>query len=438
MKPAGGSAPDPALEATAFAAEVDRGNLERLQRVCGWFALICLAQLALNYSLPQLRVGSLGGMEVLAAAVYAAIGWWLRRRKVRSAAVPVGLVALTSEAFSITICLTVLERMGPNVAFAVATLGLALFLLWRGPLLPVIVLVAHGLCVALILRGPFPVKFQQVSIIGNTFAVLFAFIAAWLLLRARRAEFDALRLISRQNETLATLNREKDELMAVVAHDLRGPLGSVAQLAGMIPKHEPGLSPPTQAALGEILRAATQMRTLAAELVEAHEVETSMDSPGEVQLGDLAGAVRQAVALYAPQAETKHQQLTFSDDASPAVMVPANPRVLARILGNLISNALKYTPAGGQIEVRLKMDAGTASLIVSDSGPGISPAEAARLFHKFARLSHRPTAGEPSTGLGLYATRKLMEQISGRLIFEGCPAQGAKFVASFPLASGNA
>ena len=105
-------------------------------------------------------------------------------------------------------------------------------------------------------------------------------------------------------------------------------------------------------------------------------------------------------------------------------------------MDNLISNAVKYSPKGKSIFVRVREVEGRVRAEVQDEGPGISAEDRKRLFGKFARLTARPTAGEHSTGLGLAIVKRLVESMQGEVRCESELGQGATFIVELPVAAG--
>ena len=154
-------------------------------------------------------------------------------------------------------------------------------------------------------------------------------------------------------------------------------------------------------------------------------------------IGDL---VREVAASFADTAAQKGMELEVEvDPETPAVV--ADRRACREIAENLISNALKFTSAGGHVEVAVAPVAHPRSgvpavrLRVRDDGPGIADAELARMFGRFQRLSARPTAGEPSTGLGLYIVKRLVDAHGGVIEVEGGLGEGATFQVVLPAAA---
>ena len=113
----------------------------------------------------------------------------------------------------------------------------------------------------------------------------------------------------------------------------------------------------------------------------------------------------------------------------------ADAAQLVQIMDNLVSNAVKYSPSGKNIHVRVREVDGCVRAEVRDEGPGISAEDQKRLFGKFARLTARPTAGEHSTGLGLAIVKRLVESMNGKVWCESELGQGAAFIVELSLAA---
>jgi signal transduction histidine kinase len=107
------------------------------------------------------------------------------------------------------------------------------------------------------------------------------------------------------------------------------------------------------------------------------------------------------------------------------------------VLDNLISNAIKFSPPKKKVSAVLRRDCDHVECLIQDEGPGFTEADRARMFHRYARLSARPTGGEPSTGLGLSIAKKLVQAMNGGLICQSAPGQGTTFILRFPINSPN-
>ena len=158
--------------------------------------------------------------------------------------------------------------------------------------------------------------------------------------------------------------------------------------------------------------------------------------PGELSLEpaevDLAGVVRDGVQSMEPRAAAKGITLTCVVDAVPTVH--ADRGRMLQVLDNLVSNALKFTPAGGTVHVSLRQDGGSARLEVTDSGIGIGADDQRRLFQRFFRAEAAVEQQVPGTGLGLYISRVIAEAHDGSVSVRSELGRGSTFRLELPMA----
>jgi signal transduction histidine kinase len=241
--------------------------------------------------------------------------------------------------------------------------------------------------------------------------------------------------LTHQNQELSVLNAEKNELMGILAHDLKNPIGAVRGLAELIQEDflEPAEVPTVS---GQIVTVADRMFELVKNLLDLNHMESG-GMHIEMMKFDIAPMVESTVWQYASQAKAKNITLHFESTAEHSV-VHVGEQAVMQVLDNLISNAVKYSPHGKNIFVRLKSstEAGSEAVRVEiqDEGPGISAEDQKKLFGKFARLSAQPTGGEHSTGLGLSIVKKMVEAMNGRVWCESVLGKGATFVVELPKA----
>jgi two-component system sensor histidine kinase/response regulator len=146
---------------------------------------------------------------------------------------------------------------------------------------------------------------------------------------------------------------------------------------------------------------------------------------------NLVDAASRVIGRYQEAAQRKELQIQ-TDFADGAPAVTADSSALDQVLDNLLSNALKFSPPGKNIFVSVRPANGLVECVVRDEGPGFSEADKARMFRRYGRLSARPTAGEPSTGLGLSIVRKLVQNMNGEINCDSKEGQGAAFTFRLP------
>ena len=121
--------------------------------------------------------------------------------------------------------------------------------------------------------------------------------------------------------------------------------------------------------------------------------------------------------------------------AQTALFVQADGAKLEQALGNLVDNAIKYSPAGGSVRIASAVDGDRVHVSVTDEGLGITLADRSRLFQRFSRIDHPATRGVRSTGLGLYLVREQIQRMGGEVTVESEPGRGSTFTISIPLAA---
>lgn len=234
---------------------------------------------------------------------------------------------------------------------------------------------------------------------------------------------------------LKRTNDHKAEVLGTVAHDLKNPLGVIlgrSEMMGELLLHQPPL---IERALGQIEQVRASVARMTA-MVDGLINDAMLDAedirlrPSDI---DWVALVQAVIDANSPLAARKGQMLIYSGpDSLPG---RADPDRMREAVDNLVSNAIKYSPAGGRIRVQLSADESGYRVAVADSGPGLSPEDRARLFGRFQRLSARPTGGESSTGLGLFICRRIVELHGGRVAAESeGQGHGATFTIVLPPA----
>lgn len=225
----------------------------------------------------------------------------------------------------------------------------------------------------------------------------------------------------------------KDDFLALVSHDLRTPLTSIIGYAGLVAQDEAaGLSKEARHGIEVIDRNARRLERLVAQLLFVAQAQADRMPPPEFTEAEMESLVEEAVEAARPSAQTKGVELAL--DAEPAPAVSVDPDQLGQLLDNLTSNAIKFTPEGGRVEVRLRSGERGAVIQVADSGPGIPADEQAQLFDRFFRASHAHAEGAPGVGLGLWIAKTITDLHGGSLSLESEPGVGTTFTVELPAA----
>jgi signal transduction histidine kinase len=256
------------------------------------------------------------------------------------------------------------------------------------------------------------------------------------LLFERRRVLQRARELRLAHDALSREIERKDVLIHCIIHDLAGPLNSILgalSLLGEQPLHDPS------AALIQVaLKAAMRQRELIREILDTFASERSaLDSGDDFTVApDLGAAVAQVIEALLPLASSRGVRLLGPPPAGagPPCKVIGEERRLARVLFNLVQNAIRFSPQGAAVRVSLRDEPDAVRVAVEDEGPGVAPDVAPHLFQKFAR-GRDPGAG---TGLGLYFCRITVENWGGTIGYEALPGAGARFWFRLRRADGPA
>jgi signal transduction histidine kinase len=236
-----------------------------------------------------------------------------------------------------------------------------------------------------------------------------------------------LREVTQERE----LDRLKDEFVATVSHELRTPLTSMMGFLEMIREGEAGaLTSDQERFLSIVYRSSERLQRLVGDLLfvarlDASGLQLHFD---RVQVDTVVG---EAVESLAALARAREIELRADLDSVPAIR--GDRERLVQLVGNLLSNALKFTPRGGTVVARTFTDDGSAVLEVEDTGIGIPTGEQERLFQRFFRSSTATAQAIPGTGLGLVITKAIAEAHGGGVSVTSKPGEGTCFRVELPV-----
>jgi signal transduction histidine kinase len=245
---------------------------------------------------------------------------------------------------------------------------------------------------------------------------------------ARRDAEDARMLIEAQNARLREVDRLKDEFVSSVSHELRTPLTSISGYVELLLADVRDEA--TRSHLQVVDRNASRLLGLVSDLLFAARLQS-----GHLELNsgpvDLRELVEQTVQSGRPHAEAGRVALRTRIEHVP--LVSGEQARLAQLLDNLVSNAIKFTPEGGTIDISLAARDGYVRLDVSDTGIGITEQERAHLFERFFRTQSVLERQIPGTGLGLYISKAIVEAHGGRIAVRSGEGEGTTFVVELPI-----
>jgi signal transduction histidine kinase len=247
----------------------------------------------------------------------------------------------------------------------------------------------------------------------------------------QQQETDRLR---EKADQLAELEKAKSEFLRLASHELRGPAAMLGGYLSMMEEEALGPIPERLRPVLPLLRTkAAQINMLANEMVEAARLEDRRLQLKRKRV-DLREIARRSFQAALPGLSAKHN-LHFEDRAGGPTMVLGDTMRLEIIIGNLLDNAIKYSPEGGEIIVQLSRQGGMAFLSIRDAGIGIRQEDMDRLFIRFNRIA--PRADVPGTGLGLYLARELARLHGGEIVAVSKLGEGSEFTLSLPLDQDN-
>ncbi|MFC4066587.1 ATP-binding protein [Actinoplanes subglobosus] len=226
---------------------------------------------------------------------------------------------------------------------------------------------------------------------------------------------------------LQRLDRMKDELVAVVSHELRNPVGVIAAYTEEL-LDDPDLAGRRE--LNVIARTSAHLLHLVQDLLDLARLDAGHDTidPRPVTIARL---LREAVQSGQPAADAAG--VTIVADLAPVPVVDGDAGRLRQVLDNLLSNAVKYTPAGGTVVVSSHDDGNTVTVTVADNGIGIPAEQYPKLFTRFFRASTATSRGIKGTGLGLAVTHAIITAHHGTVIARPRPGGGTEFVVTLPV-----
>lgn len=232
-------------------------------------------------------------------------------------------------------------------------------------------------------------------------------------------------------EAAESANRAKSVFLGNMSHELRTPLHAILGFGRVLEKGRFGaLNEQQLQYVRDILESGAHMLGLVEELLELRKVEEGR-SKREVCEVEIGAAAEEAVRMTRELALKKQHELVIAPSPG-AARVLGDHRALVQVLVNLLSNAIKYTPPGGHVRLQWELDAGDVCVHVEDDGVGMTAEEQGRLFRDFERLGRASRGDTSGTGLGLALTRRIVEELGGRVSVTSAAGRGSRFTFRLP------
>ncbi len=235
--------------------------------------------------------------------------------------------------------------------------------------------------------------------------------------------------IERQRRELEDLLATKDVFFSIISHDLRSPLSGLKSMCDLFTRRIDTFDDTLKRVVGEGNKLINLLLDLTENLLlwamsQRGEIELR---PEKINLSELAGRI---IPLYEAAADQK--QITISSSVPSGLSVLADGNMLQTVLRNLISNAIKFTPAGGSVSISALPRDHCVEITVSDTGIGIKPENMGKLFSPGGGMKHQGTAGEKGSGLGLILCRGFVKKNGGTIRAESEPGKGSSFIFTLP------
>jgi signal transduction histidine kinase len=226
------------------------------------------------------------------------------------------------------------------------------------------------------------------------------------------------------------LDALKSEFVATVSHDLRSPLTLMRGYATML-EMVGELNEQQQSYVRKIITGVENMSRLVNNLLDLGRIELGVGL--QVETIPIRDTVEHVISTLQLQATQKQIQLTLEVAQSLPPFMEADQALLHQAIYNLVENALKYTPEGGRVTVRLRPEGESVVFEIQDTGIGIAPSDLPRLFEKFYRARQREARAQHGSGLGLAIVRSIAEQHGGKVWVESELGKGSTFYLQIPL-----
>lgn len=235
---------------------------------------------------------------------------------------------------------------------------------------------------------------------------------------------------------LSELERLKTDMLRLGAHDLRSPLMVIMNYARYLADELAAAPAGSQALqyLNEIVDAAERMKMISRDILDAERIEQMLDTTA-LDAVEFVSALQSAADGLRANAALKHHTMTMRVPPYPLHGRGDGP-MLREAAGNLISNAIKYTPDGGHIEIVVRSTASHVEFSVTDNGYGIPPEAQGTLFEPLLHAGTKEARREAGTGFGLYLVKRIIERHDGEVFFESRLSQGSTFGFRLPISRG--
>lgn len=237
--------------------------------------------------------------------------------------------------------------------------------------------------------------------------------------------------LKKLNDDLKVVNEQKNHFLGIAAHDLRNPLQSIISIVSIYQlKYQAQLDEYQRTKLESVLKEVRYMSDLINDFLDISAIESGKLTISKQQIC-LCDLLKESFDFFTELAEQK-QIVFFHSCPDPQTLIYADPGKMKQVIGNLLTNAIKFSHPGGRVLLNISKTDKELIISVQDFGQGIPEAEQVKLFQPFGKTSVKGTAGEKSTGLGLAIVKKIVEGHGGRIEMQSEFGQGSTFTIHLP------
>lgn len=226
-------------------------------------------------------------------------------------------------------------------------------------------------------------------------------------------------------------NRQKNEILSIVSHDLKNPVFGVIGLTEIL-EEDGELNPRDREYLQMIGEAGQKMKDLITQFLNFSTAEGNNFEPHYISI-DPVIEIKKISQGFLPAASKKSQNVVFESELSTPISIQVDPVLFNAIFDNLISNAIKFSKPGSDILLKIFIEQEKLNISVKDFGPGFSEEDKVQMFQPFKKLSATPTANEPSSGIGLSVVKRFVNLNRAEMRLNSTMGEGAEFIISFKI-----
>ncbi|HTA26278.1 MAG TPA: hybrid sensor histidine kinase/response regulator [Bacteroidia bacterium] len=235
--------------------------------------------------------------------------------------------------------------------------------------------------------------------------------------------------IEKKNEVLNYLNHEKDRFVGMVSHDLQNDVSAMMLTLGILEKNTEIKNESQLKYIKRLRRSVANMYRLLRNFLSVNRIQQGIINPDYTPV-NIGMQVEEMVEEYSDIAAIKNLKLNYINECKDDLL-NTDGSYIGIIIDNLISNAIKYSPRGGKIDIKVSKTENRFSFEIKDQGSGIPASDMAKLYGRFQKLTARPTGGEPSNGLGLSIVKDLVDALKATIECKSEDGKGTTFTVRF-------